>query len=157
MVTTSTGRGFAQWLKTQLAATGMSRRQLAQKSGVDHSTISRLVLGQRMPTLETATKLAGALPELRQGLESLPTLRGVAARDAHATSRVEYALRSDEALTEAQVRELMRHYLALRARTGSAGQDKHPGRDPLARPIAGPTQLRLVSTAAASLRAHGAR
>jgi transcriptional regulator with XRE-family HTH domain len=42
----------------------MSQRQLAQQSGVDHSTISRLVRGDRMPSLGTATKLARGSAEL---------------------------------------------------------------------------------------------
>ena len=43
----------------------MSQRQLAQQSGVDHSTISRLIRGDRTPSLGTATKLARGLREIR--------------------------------------------------------------------------------------------
>jgi len=42
------GRAFNEWLRTQLKAKKMSQRQLAQQSGVDHSTISRLVRGDRI-------------------------------------------------------------------------------------------------------------
>ena len=42
----------------------MSQRQLALQSGVNHSTISRLVKQDRMPSLRTATKLARALRDI---------------------------------------------------------------------------------------------
>src|SRR3990172_8747572 len=58
------GRAFNEWLRSQLKAKKMSQRQLAQQSGVDHSTISRLVRGDRMPSLGTATKLARGLREI---------------------------------------------------------------------------------------------
>ena len=48
----------------------MSQRQLAQQSGVDHSTISRLIRGDRMPSLGTATKLARGLRELREDADT---------------------------------------------------------------------------------------
>ena len=48
----------------------MSQRQLAQQSGVDHSTISRLIRGDRMPSLGTATKLARGLRELRDDADT---------------------------------------------------------------------------------------
>jgi len=57
-MTTQNGRAFNEWLRAQLKAKKMSQRQLAQQSGVDHSTISRLIRGDRMPSLGTATKLA---------------------------------------------------------------------------------------------------
>src|SRR5215207_4218286 len=60
------GRAFNDWLRTQLKAKKMSQRQLAQQSRVDHSTISRLIRGDRMPSLGTATKLARGLRELRE-------------------------------------------------------------------------------------------
>src|SRR3954451_825219 len=59
------GRAFNEWLRTQLKVKKMSQRQLAQQSGVDHSTISRLVRGDRTPSLGTATKMARGLHELR--------------------------------------------------------------------------------------------
>ena len=60
-MTTDNGRAFNEWLRAQLKAKKMSQRQLAQQSGVDHSTISRLIRGDRMPSLGTATKLARGL------------------------------------------------------------------------------------------------
>ena len=69
-MTTDHGRAFNEWLRAQLKAKKMSQRQLAQQSGVDHSTISRLMRGGRTPSLGTATKLARGLRELRDEAES---------------------------------------------------------------------------------------
>ena len=56
---------FNLWLRRQLRERPMSQRQLAALSGVDHSTISRLLRHDRTPSLATATKLAGALRHVR--------------------------------------------------------------------------------------------
>ena len=69
-MTTQNGRAFNDWLRAQLKAKKMSQRQLAQQSGVDHSTISRLIRGDRMPSLGTATKLARGLRELREDADT---------------------------------------------------------------------------------------
>ena len=111
---------FNAWLEATLKARRMSQRQLADRTGIDHSTISRLIRGQRIPSLRTATSLAYALgvPEAAARLDEMM-------RPASSTSgsaQVEYALRSDESLTEVDVREIMELYLAAR-RTGTG-----PGR-----------------------------
>ena len=95
----------------------MSQRQLAQQSGVDHSTISRLIRGDRMPSLGTATKLARGLRELRDDADA-PQYLGLVSSGVtvNPTARVEYALRADEALGEPQVRQVMEYYLAVRMR-----------------------------------------
>ena len=92
------GRAFNEWLRTQLKAKKMSQRQLAQQSGVDHSTISRLVRGDRTPSLGTATKLARGLRELRDETETPHYFGLVQSSTSHPTARVEYALRSDDLL-----------------------------------------------------------
>src|SRR6476646_5392980 len=93
MTTTQNGRACNEWLRAQLKAKKMSQRQLAQQSGVDHSTISRLVRGDRTPSLGTATKLARGLRELRDEADT-PHYFGLMASNAnHPTARVEYALR----------------------------------------------------------------
>ena len=115
-MTLQTPRSFNSWLRGQLKEKKMSQRQLALQSGVDHSTISRLIKGDRMPSLGTATKLARGLREIRDDAEGPSYFAGLAARQPLPTSRVEYALRGDDLLTEADVRDLMQAYIAARAR-----------------------------------------
>ena len=115
-MTRSNGRAFNEWLRAQLKAKKMSQRQLAQQSGVDHSTISRLVRGDRMPSLGTATKLARGLRELGENDDGPQYLGLMGGGVQNPTARVEYSLRADEALSEAQVRQVMEYYLAVRMR-----------------------------------------
>src|SRR6185369_9128716 len=115
-MTTDNGRAFNEWLRAQLKAKKMSQRQLAQQSGVDHSTISRLIRGDRMPSLGTATKLARGLREIRDDSDTSTALGVVSVGPQNPTARVEYALRADEALSEPQVRQIMEYYLAVRVR-----------------------------------------
>ena len=116
-MTLQTPRSFNSWLRSQLKEKKMSQRQLALQSGVDHSTISRLIKGDRMPSLGTATKLARGLREISDESEgpayfaSLQTQRTVMP-----TTRVEYALRGDDALTEGDIREVMQTYISVRTR-----------------------------------------
>ena len=138
-MTTQNGRAFNEWLRAQLKAKKMSQRQLAQQSGVDHSTISRLIRGDRMPSLGTATKLARGLRELRDDADTPQYLGLVAAGATNPTARVEYALRADELLSEPQVRQIMEYYLAVRMRrygrafgaetgSGTSSDDRTPDR-----------------------------
>jgi transcriptional regulator with XRE-family HTH domain len=109
-------RSFNTWLRGQLKEKKMSQRQLALQSGVDHSTISRLIKGDRMPSLGTATKLARGLREIRDENEGPAYFASVSSRQILPTTRVEYALRGDELLTETDVRELMQAYITVRTR-----------------------------------------
>ncbi len=115
-MTSNNARAFNEWLRAQLKAKKMSQRQLAQQSGVDHSTISRLIRGDRMPSLGTATKLARGLREIREDADTPQYLGLVTSGSQNPTARVEYALRADEALGEPQVRQIMEYYLAVRMR-----------------------------------------
>ena len=156
-MTRSNGRAFNEWLRAQLKAKKMSQRQLAQQSGVDHSTISRLVRGDRMPSLGTATKLARGLRELGENDDGPQYLGLLGGGVQNPTARVEYSLRADEALSEPQVRQVMEYYLAVRMRrmssiNGDAGhvQRADPNRDStrhLAPAVGGPIVSRpsLVS------------
>jgi transcriptional regulator with XRE-family HTH domain len=108
------GRTFNEWLRSQLRVKKMSQRQLAMQAGVDHSTISRLLRGDRTPSLETATKLARGLREVFDETETTRYFGLVENASVNPVARVEYALRADDALTEPQVRRLMEHYLSLR-------------------------------------------
>src|SRR3990170_2926600 len=122
------GRAFNEWLRSQLKAKKMSQRQLAQQSGVDHSTISRLIRGDRTPSLGTATKLARGLREIHDEADTPQYFGLVASTATNPTARVEYSLRADEYLSEAQVRQVMEYYLAVRMRRLAAppGRAPHP-------------------------------
>ncbi len=48
-------------IKTLREGAELTQEQLAAKAGVDHSYISLLENGQRMPTIKTADKIARAL------------------------------------------------------------------------------------------------
>ena len=101
----------------------MSQRQLALQSGVDHSTISRLIKGERMPSLGIATRLARGLREIHDEADGPTYFATLNSRQMPPTSRVEYALRADEALTEPDVRELMQSYLSIRARRARSSSE----------------------------------
>jgi transcriptional regulator with XRE-family HTH domain len=160
-MTTQNGRAFNEWLRAQLKAKKMSQRQLAQQSGVDHSTISRLIRGDRMPSLGTATKLARGLRELRDDADTPQYLGLVAAGNTNPTARVEYALRADELLSEPQVRQIMEYYLAVRMRRygrafqpsdasrGESAPDRVPGRTTTS---ASPVGAALRSTTVSTVR-----
>ena len=115
-MTLQTPRSFNAWLRGQLKEKKMSQRQLALQSGVDHSTISRLIKGDRMPSLGTATKLARGLREISDDADGPAYFASheLARRAAHDAGRVRAARR--RLLTEADVRELMQTYIAVRAR-----------------------------------------
>jgi transcriptional regulator with XRE-family HTH domain len=115
-MTLETPRSFNSWLRSQLKEKKMSQRQLALQSGVDHSTISRLIKGDRMPSLGTATKLARGLREIRDEAEGPAYFASLTTRQTLPTARVEYALRGDDALNEGDVRDLMQAYIAVRNR-----------------------------------------
>ena len=105
---------FAEWLRIELRARRMSVRQLALRSGVDHSTISRILTGNREPGLKTALALVRVF---RSGEEDgdvardLDGLRG----SVDPVAAVERAFRADSHLSDDQVRDLMRYYLTIRA------------------------------------------
>jgi transcriptional regulator with XRE-family HTH domain len=128
-------RSFNSWLRGQLKEKKMSQRQLALQSGVDHSTISRLIKGDRMPSLGTATKLARGLREIREQSDGPGYFASLSSRQMLPTARVEYALRGDDVLKEADVRELMQTYVALRSQrireangNGASSTDAPEGR-----------------------------
>jgi transcriptional regulator with XRE-family HTH domain len=120
-MTLQTPRSFNAWLRGQLKEKKMSQRQLALQSGVDHSTISRLIKGDRMPSLGTATKLARGLREITDEADGPAYFASLNARTVLPTTRVEYALRGDDVLTESDVRELMQTYISVRTRRLQSG------------------------------------
>lgn len=112
--------GFDEWLRGELRVRRMSQRQLAVRSGVDHSSISRLVRGDRVPSLGTVLKLAQTIDpgdgDVRDAWVGF-------AVSPNAAARVEYALRADDQLSEADVRDVMLYYLRAtrRRRAGPPG------------------------------------
>jgi DNA-binding XRE family transcriptional regulator len=48
---------FAGWLRDEMAARRMTARMLAVRAGVDHTTIYRLSVGERQPSLATAVAI----------------------------------------------------------------------------------------------------
>src|SRR3989304_3249244 len=115
-MTQQNGRAFNEWLRAQLKVKKMSQRQLAQQSGGDPSTISRLVRGDRMPSLGTATKLARGLREIGDEDDGPQYLGLLGNAVQNPTAGVESALRADDPLSEPQVRQVMEYYLAVRMR-----------------------------------------
>ena len=103
---------FNAWLQHRLVTSRLTQRQVAARAGIHHSTISRLLGGDRTPSLRTATSLAHALgmPDADATLDEMITPGSSRSRPA----QVEYALRSDDSLTEAGVRQIMDYYLIVR-------------------------------------------
>jgi DNA-binding XRE family transcriptional regulator len=49
---------FAIWLSRQLRRQRISQRELARRGGLDHSTISRIMVGARAPSWSTVQRIA---------------------------------------------------------------------------------------------------
>ena len=63
-------REFAEDLNAAMKAAGMNAVELAQRSGLTEAAISLLRAGRRSPTLESARRLSGVLPQLAERLRS---------------------------------------------------------------------------------------
>lgn len=63
---------LAGWLRDSMADRGMSQRMLATLTGINHSTVSRLLNGDREPSLRTAIALIQVLERPR--LKVAPTV-----------------------------------------------------------------------------------
>lgn len=88
---------FGAWVLARMRDRGISGRQLAQRAGVDHSTISRLIRSGRSPSYETARKLAHVLES-----------------DPMNTRTIEEAVRRDPVLTDEDIEYLLAEYRRLR-------------------------------------------
>jgi transcriptional regulator with XRE-family HTH domain len=100
---------LTEWLRTGMQARGMTQRQLAMQSGVDHSTISRILSGDRSAAWATVLRLAVALGE------PLPVPDDPSYHPS-AVARVERALRADSAIEDRDRERLVRMYLDIRAK-----------------------------------------
>lgn len=108
-------QAFRGWLAGQMRARRMSQQQLADRSLVHRSTISRLLSGDRSPSFETASQLAHALGVPLE-LDLLPAqLVELEKETSNPVLVVERALRADRALSEEQIRQVMRLYNGFRA------------------------------------------
>ena len=102
-----------EWLTARMALRGISRRQLAMRSGLNPSSISRILTGKSHPSWATLCHLLSALGDDPQRLLSSsasPTL-GLASMP---TRQVEDALRRDPLLVSSDVALIMRQYRDLR-------------------------------------------
>jgi transcriptional regulator with XRE-family HTH domain len=97
---------FDVWLATELDRVGMSPLRLARLSGLSRSTISRLLHGQRRPTVETASRIAIAIASMRphEGDE----------RRTDVVARVRHELAADPTLRPTDVERVMNRYVRAR-------------------------------------------
>jgi transcriptional regulator with XRE-family HTH domain len=108
---------FRDWLSVQLRARRMSLRQLAHRSGVNVSTVSRIVRGERRPTLRTAVRLARVVRESADESSATRFFGSLTAESLDPVREVERALRADDTLDDEDVRRVMQIYLAARRPT----------------------------------------
>jgi transcriptional regulator with XRE-family HTH domain len=107
------------WLRAELRRRRISQRLLAQRSGVDHSTIGRIISGNRSPSLDTLARLARGLRILDADVASLLELvtRTVADDDTSVdrfARAIEIAVRADPALSEQDANALLEQYRTTR-------------------------------------------
>lgn len=105
---------FRDWLTLQLRARRMSLRQLANRSGVNVSTVSRIVRGERRPTLHTAVRLARVVRESADESSATRFFGSLTAESLDPVREVERALRADGLLDDDDVRRVMQAYLEAR-------------------------------------------
>ena len=105
---------FRDWLTVQLRARRMSLRQLAHRSGVNVSTVSRIVRGERRPTLRTAVRLAKVVRDNADESSATRFFGALTAESLDPVREVERALRGDDSLDDEGVRRIMQVYLAAR-------------------------------------------
>ncbi len=115
---------FRDWLTVQLRARRMSLRQLAHRSGVNVSTVSRIVRGERRPTLRTAVRLAKVVRENADESSATRFFGSLTAESLDPVRDVERALRGDVMLDDDDVRKVMEVYLSTRT---PAEPDDGPG------------------------------
>jgi transcriptional regulator with XRE-family HTH domain len=108
---------FRDWLTLQLRARRMSLRQLANRSGVNVSTVSRIVRGERRPTLHTAVRLARVVRESADESSATRFFGSLTADSLDPVREVERALRADGLLDDDDVRRVMQAYLEARRTT----------------------------------------
>ncbi len=103
---------FDAWLAAELEATALTPQRLARLAGLNRSTISRLLLGQRKPSVDTAARIAVAIQSTRPSAGP--------ERRIDIVGRVRHELLADPDLKPRDVQQVMTRYARLRARIGGA-------------------------------------
>ncbi len=130
--------GFAQLLKQYRETARISQSRLAESSGFDHSYVSRLESGHRMPTRDAVVKFAEALGLSPSDRDNLLAAAGFMPQ------RVESLLAEEPILTEVfrllqsrDVPEAVRHdvrqmlqLVVRQARLAAQGSPTGPGTTP---------------------------
>jgi transcriptional regulator with XRE-family HTH domain len=98
---------FETWLAAELNDREMTPGRLARLTGLHRSTISRLLHGERKPTVETAARIALAIGS------TLPQAGVERRRDI--VARVRYELDADPTMRPRDVQRVMTHYVRQRA------------------------------------------
>lgn len=112
---------FGGLLKEYRERKNVSQSKLAERADFDHSYVSRLESGARMPTREAVDRLGGALPLDRFELDALLAAAGFLPKDVTSLLSSEPVigevldLLQDEAVPS-EYRENMREQLRLLAR-----------------------------------------
>ena len=99
------------WLVSHMRARALTARALAARAGLHHSTLSRILRGEEVPTLATLDRLAAVLGDLPVGFPV-----------AHVDSPIDavvQALAGDTVLTAQDRRAVLHYYLAERRRPRS--------------------------------------
>jgi transcriptional regulator with XRE-family HTH domain len=112
---------FRDWLTLQLRARRMSLRQLAHRSGVNVSTVSRIVRGERRPTLRTAVRLARVVRESADEPSATRFFGSLTPESLDPVREVERALRADEQMDDEDIRRVMQVYLGARRADPASG------------------------------------
>lgn len=68
---------FRAWMATRMLERRLSHAQLALRCGVDRSTITRLIRGERRPTLDLAVAIVTVLGNASVPVPLLPIMRVV--------------------------------------------------------------------------------
>ena len=118
---------MADWIGDELRTRGWTGRHLARRSGVNHSTISRMLAQTRTPTLATVLKLVAAFDASDAAWAHSPTTH------TPETQALLAALRADPALDEAAVSNVVGVYLRLRDEAAAAANrsSDYSSRSPL--------------------------
>ena len=121
---TTDGDEFSEWLTAELRARRMSLRQLAERSGVNASTVSRIARGTRSPSLRTALRLMRVFHSADPGTDPSRHLYSVSGQ-VDPVTRIERALRADIHLSDADVTRVMTVYHGLRRLAPSVSAGEH--------------------------------